>query len=65
MREKYKIGDKIVAVVRHCNSKLNLKDKTLVLTVADDSFYIDDGPDELSLNWDIISYEVINETINF
>ena len=61
MKEKYKIGDKIKAVVRHCNRELNLKDKEFILTVAEDGFYIEDGPDELSYNWDIVSYEVIND----
>lgn len=49
-------GNKIVAVIRHCNPLLKEPDQTLTLTAADDGFYIDEGPDELSYNWDIVSW---------
>lgn len=57
----FKTGQKIEAVIRHCNPKLKLPDETVILTSTDDGFYIDDGPDELSYNWDIVKWRKVSK----
>lgn len=50
------IGEKIEAVIRHCNKKLKLKDERFILITAEDGYYLENGYDELSWNWDIVRW---------
>lgn len=60
----FKRGQKIEAVIRHCNKKLQIPDETVVLKASDDGFYIGNSSDELSYNWDIIKWRVFKKIKN-
>ncbi len=45
----------IEAEVKHCNSKLGLKNEIITGMLKDDGFYFEDDS-ELSFNWDIVKW---------
>lgn len=48
------IGQKIYGIIRHFNPKYPEQEQAL--TQAEDGFYVDDGPEELSCNWSVIAW---------
>ena len=64
-----KNGEKFRAIIRHCNFRLKLDDRTVVLAENGDGYKIIsdsvEGPGgELSHNWDLIAWEKIQEDIS-
>lgn len=51
----------IEAEVKHCNENLKLENEIVKGSVGEDNFYLEDGFNELSWNWNIIKWRVIDD----
>ena len=63
---KVKEGQKIRALVEHCNKKLNLEDMIVNLVCESDGWHFLDidlnrTHEELAFNWDIVDFRLINK----
>lgn len=54
-----KEGEKFKAIIKHVNERLNLPNEEVTLKATSDGYYIGNGPDELSYNWNIIKWQKI------
>lgn len=64
---KVREGEKIRALIRHCNPELNEDDRIVNLICESDGWHFLDldmnrTHNELSWNWDIVDFRKINET---
>lgn len=51
-----RVNTRIAAIIRYRKTD---KTEDVILTVAEDGFYVNDSSDELSYNWNIVDWKII------
>lgn len=47
--------------IEHCNKELDLQNETIKGSFGEDCFYLEDGFNKLSWNWDIVKWRILDE----